>query len=151
MEDRQAFGRELRRYVIGLVLALVLSGAALALVAWAPLPPYGLLGVIAGLALLQVVAHVRAAPQAATLAPSLTLHEQPCLQLTALHVYILAGCCLAASARSRVPPCLSTRGCSCHLSYHLPVSQTRCCTALHTAWCLTVVIRCSRAVQCCSP
>ncbi|WCE02553.1 cytochrome C oxidase subunit IV family protein [Pseudoxanthomonas sp. JBR18] len=59
MEDRQAFGRELRRYVVGLVLALVLSGAAFALVAWHPLPPDGLLGVIAGLALLQVVAHFR--------------------------------------------------------------------------------------------
>lgn len=59
MEDREAFGRELRRYVIGLVLALVLSGPAFALVAWAPLPPDGLLGVIAGLALLQVVAHFR--------------------------------------------------------------------------------------------
>lgn len=53
------FRRELRDYVVGLVLALGLSGAAFALVAWAPWSARTTLGVVAALAVLQLVAHFR--------------------------------------------------------------------------------------------
>lgn len=59
MADDTGFRRELRDYVMGLLLALLLSGAAFALVAWAAWPAATVLAVIAGLAVLQVLAHFR--------------------------------------------------------------------------------------------
>lgn len=59
MDDTSGFRRELRDYVVGLLLALGLSGAAFALVAWAPLSPHLLLCALAVLALLQLVAQFR--------------------------------------------------------------------------------------------
>ena len=53
------FRRELRTYVTGLVLALVLSGAAFALVAWSRWPSQVQLIAIAALAGVQLVAHFR--------------------------------------------------------------------------------------------
>lgn len=59
MADDTGFRRELRDYVVGVSLALLLSGAAFALVAWAAWPAATVLAVIAGLAVLQVVVHFR--------------------------------------------------------------------------------------------
>ena len=59
MSQDTGFRRELRAYVIGLVLALALSGAAFALVAWSGWSARATLIAIAVLAGVQLVAHFR--------------------------------------------------------------------------------------------
>lgn len=59
MAGQVGFRRELRDYVVGLVLALGFSGAAFALVAWAAWPARTMLGAVAVLAVLQLIAHFR--------------------------------------------------------------------------------------------
>lgn len=59
MSQDTGFRRELRNYVIGLVLALGLSGAAFGLVAWSGWSARATLIAIAVLAGVQLVAHFR--------------------------------------------------------------------------------------------
>jgi cytochrome o ubiquinol oxidase operon protein cyoD len=58
MKDANGFRRELARYAIGLLLALALTGAAFAIVAWHVASPYALATVF-GLGLLQILVHFR--------------------------------------------------------------------------------------------
>ena len=51
------YRRELRRYVLGLAFAVLLTGAAFAAVLWHIASPPILLGLVFGLGLLQVIVH----------------------------------------------------------------------------------------------
>lgn len=59
MSEQTEYRREFRSYVIGLALAAALTGGAFAIVAWHLAPPTTALGMVFGLALLQIVAHFR--------------------------------------------------------------------------------------------
>lgn len=52
-------GHEIRTYIIGYALALVLTGAAFAAVHWPHYAPATILGIVLGLALIQMVVHFR--------------------------------------------------------------------------------------------
>lgn len=56
-EHRENFARELRRYVLGLALAVLLTGAAFAAVLWHIASPPILVSLVFGLGLLQVIVH----------------------------------------------------------------------------------------------
>ena len=58
-EHIETYRHDLRSYLIGLALALLLTGAAFAAVLWQVAPPHVLLGLVFGLGLLQVIAHFR--------------------------------------------------------------------------------------------
>ena len=58
MRDPTRFRHELANYTIGLVLALILTGAAFAMVAWHVAPRHAL-AVVVALGLLQIVVHFR--------------------------------------------------------------------------------------------
>jgi cytochrome o ubiquinol oxidase operon protein cyoD len=59
MDWRAAYRRELRSYLIGLILAVALSAFAFASVAWTGWPRPALLWIVAATAAIQIVAHFR--------------------------------------------------------------------------------------------
>ncbi len=59
MNDESAYRHDLHNYLAGLLAAGTLSALAFALVYWSPLPRATTLVLVAVLALLQVVAHLR--------------------------------------------------------------------------------------------
>ncbi len=59
MADDDDFRAELRSYLVGLGMALLLSALAFACVAWHVAPRSWLLWLIAGTALLQIIGHFR--------------------------------------------------------------------------------------------
>ena len=56
-ERSDTYRHDVRSYVIGLALALLLTGAAFAAVLWQVAPPHVLLGIVFGLGLAQVIVH----------------------------------------------------------------------------------------------
>jgi len=55
----ETYAHDLRNYVVGLLLSVLLTAAAFAAVAWRVAPPSTLRAVVFGLALVQVVVHFR--------------------------------------------------------------------------------------------
>lgn len=58
-DHRREKRREIRTYAIGYALALALTGAAFAAVHWPSFPPRTTLCVVFGLALVQMIVHLR--------------------------------------------------------------------------------------------
>ena len=56
---RADYQRELRSYIYGLVLALILTGVPFGLVYWAAIPAFWIFIAIGVLAVIQVIVHVR--------------------------------------------------------------------------------------------
>lgn len=59
MNESSVYRKELRSYVIGLALAVVLSVAAFGCVAWSGLPRTSQLWIVAACAIVQIVVHFR--------------------------------------------------------------------------------------------